>query len=388
MKKVIVFRNATLFSGKGVIQEPFIEIENGKIIEIGEVKTRHCTGSEEVIENKARITIVPGFIDLHIHGAENADVMDGTVKSIETLQKALLKEGTTAFLPTTITQSNEEKLQALVNIKDYMNNKSSSGAEILGVHLEGPFISKKRAGAQPSQHICAADLNLFKKFQDASGNSIKLVTMAPEESGFQLIEYLRDNGIIPSIGHSDASYVQVLKAIESGICHATHLFNGMRGMHHRDIGVVGAALLHKELKAEMIVDGIHISPPMVKLAYQNKGPEGIILITDSMRAKGLKGGIYQLGGQDVFVKENRAELSNGTLAGSILKMNEAIRNMISFSGCTFQEAIQMATFNPAKQLGVSDRKGSLGVGKDADFVVLNDRYEVLQTYTFGNKVYG
>ncbi|PYZ92070.1 N-acetylglucosamine-6-phosphate deacetylase [Salipaludibacillus keqinensis] len=382
-----LFENATLFSGIETVNNPLLEIKKGRIVSIVEsFNSEHIV--DEMVTFPSPVYIVPGFIDIHIHGVKGADVMDGTLQSLQTMKKALPQEGTTSFLATTITQSEEEILQALQTVKSSLD-QDSSGCEMLGVHLEGPFISKKRAGAQPLEFIRSADVSLFNKFQKASGKNIKLVTMAPEEDpDGKLVAELKNQRVIPSIGHSDASYEQVVQGIEDGFNHVTHLFNGMKGAHHRDLGVAGGALLHDELMSEMIVDGIHISPPMVKLAYQTMGADRIILITDAMRAKGLKEGEFSLGGQTVYVTEDRAVLKDGTLAGSVLKMNDAVKNMIEYSGCSLHEAVKMATINPAKQLGILDRKGSLENGKDADFCIVSESFEVLQTYARGDKVFG
>ncbi|WP_096186755.1 N-acetylglucosamine-6-phosphate deacetylase [Evansella halocellulosilytica] len=388
MKKTWLFYNATLYGEKTTITNPFITVENGQIIRLGRGDDLSELDSVEEVSFSSPVRIVPGFIDLHIHGAENADVMDGSNEALKTMKHALPKEGTTSFLATTLTQSPEDKIKALQACRSEIDFKEDDGAQIIGVHLEGPFISEKRAGAQPSEHIRKPDVTLFKQFQEASGNQIRVVTLAPEEDEDGLVTHLRNTGVIPSIGHSDASYKGVVDGIDDGVCHATHLFNGMRGVHHRDPGVAGGALLHDEIKVEMIVDGIHIAPPMVKFAYNHKGADGIILITDSMRAKGLNEGTYKLGGQDVYVDHGQAKLEDGTLAGSILKMNEAVRNMIEFTGCSFEEAVQMASLNPAKQLKISDRKGSLQIGKDADFTIMDEQFNVQQTYVNGKKVFG
>lgn len=230
---------------------------------------------------------------------------------------------------------------------------------MLGVHLEGPFINSIRAGAQPLEHIYSPCLDTFQQFQLASGNHIKIVTMAPEmPNGYLLVKKLSESGIIASIGHSDALYEEMILAMEAGAKHVTHLYNGMRGSHHREPGVVGASLAHPELMLELIADGIHVHPAVIKATYLAKGANGLILITDAMRAKWLEDGEYELGGQRVFVKNNTARLQDGTLAGSVIKMNVAVTNMMDFTGCTLQEAIRMASINPARQLklGSSKRK--------------------------------
>jgi len=383
------FENATLVKDKEIVKNPVITIESGKIHSIktqGDLIHQE-SGIDDKIVFSEHVHIVPGFIDIHIHGVGGADVMDGSKDAIQTMQRLLPGEGTTSFLATTITQSNKEKIQALESVKASMK-ENQVGAEILGVHLEGPFISGKRAGAQPIEHIKKANVVTFNNFQQASGGAIKLVTMAPEEDiNGELVSTLKQQNVIASIGHSDATYEQLLQGIKWGMTHVTHLFNGMRGVHHRDIGVAGGALLHEELMTELIVDGIHVSPPMVKLTYKTKGKDNIILITDAMRAKGLQEGVSSLGGQKVNVSKDRATLEDGTLAGSILKMNDAVKNMIQFTECSFSDAIQMATLNPAKQLGIDDRKGSLNDGKDADFCVLTENFDVVQTYVMGQKVF-
>ncbi|WP_280771346.1 N-acetylglucosamine-6-phosphate deacetylase [Salipaludibacillus daqingensis] len=382
------FENATLISEKGIVKNPIVSVDAGKIYGIQPFDEEIQQRIHEKIVFSEPVHIVPGFIDVHIHGVAGADVMDGTVEAIETMKESLPKEGTTSFLATTITQSNSEKINALQAVKA-CNEKNTAGAEIVGVHLEGPFISKKRAGAQPVEYIKQASVATFNDYQRVSGGLIKLVTMAPEEDkNGDLIKELRKQNVIASIGHSDATYEQILDAINDGMNHVTHLFNGMRGAHHRDIGVAGGAMLHDELMTEIIVDGIHVSPPMVKLAYKTKGNDRMIIVTDSMRAKGLEEGEYSLAGQKVFVSKDRAVLADGTLAGSIVKMNEAVKNMMDFTGCSLREAVQMASFNPAKQLGIDDRKGSLMEGKDADFCVLSEDLSVVQTYVMGQKVVG
>ncbi|WP_374049858.1 N-acetylglucosamine-6-phosphate deacetylase [Neobacillus sp. PS3-34] len=330
-------------------------------------------------------TVVPGFIDVHIHGAAGADTMDATLEALGTIASALPNEGTTSFLATTITQEKSKIERALANAAQFCQAENHPGrAEVLGIHLEGPFINEKRAGAQPKEHILKPDIDLFKRWQSLANNQIKLVTVAPEmENGTEFISYLKNNGVIASVGHTDAVYEEVEEAVKAGAKQVTHLFNGMRGMHHREPGTAGAALLFKELMIELIADGIHVSPQMIKLVLAAKGADGSILITDSMRAKCLKSGIYDLGGQDVTVADGKALLADGTLAGSILKMNDSVKNILEFSQLTLVEAVQMASANPAKQLGIFDRKGSISAGKDADIAVLNGHFEVEYTMCRG-----
>jgi N-acetylglucosamine-6-phosphate deacetylase len=382
--KDLMLINASVLTQDGMIEKGFILIKDGKIAEMGSISSlpQH---QAEVVELPEDSTIVPGFIDVHIHGAGGADTMDATTDALKTMASILPEEGTTSFLATTITQEQKAIMKALENAADYIEHHNQSGkAEVLGLHLEGPFINETRKGAQPEQHIITPDIELFMKMQEASGNNIKLVTLAPEkENGNKLIAYLAENGVIASVGHSDATYGQMAEAVKAGATHVTHLFNGMRGMHHRNPGVAGAALLFEELKIEMIADGIHVVPAMVDLSIRAKGTDGVILITDSMRAKCLKSGTYDLGGQEVSVADGKALLNDGTLAGSILKMKDALKNMMEFTGISLEEAVKLASENPARQLKIFDRKGSIASGKDADLVVLDRNHQVAMSFCRG-----
>ncbi|MEH7223993.1 N-acetylglucosamine-6-phosphate deacetylase [Bacillus sp. JJ1566] len=380
--------NLTIFSEEGIIEKGFIEIDGEKIKRVGQMADLPASDKDEVINFDDSYSLIPGMIDLHIHGASGADVMDATPEALETMTKVLPKEGTTSFLATTMTKTKEDIENAISNIADFIPKQNVGSAEILGAHLEGPFLSPKRAGAQHPDNIINPDVELFKKWQSLSGENIRLVTLAPEEpGGLELTAHLKNTGVVASIGHSDAVYDEVKAAIEAGATHATHLFNGMRGIHHREPGVAGAVLLHDEVKCEMIVDGIHIAPKMVKFAYKNKGSEGSILVTDAMRAKCLGAGMYDLGGQEVIVNEERAVLKDGTLAGSILKLNDAVRNMMKFTDCSLQDITEMTAVNPAKQINMFDRKGSIKAGKDADLVIVNDQLEVIMTFCRGKLAY-
>jgi N-acetylglucosamine-6-phosphate deacetylase len=385
----ILLKGIEIYTDNDVIEIGYIKIRDQKILELGTLDELSNVEDFDVIEVPTYFKAVPGFIDMHIHGVNGADTMDATKEALEIMVTALPKEGTTSFLATTMTQEGKLIEEALINAGKYIGEQSNHGkAEILGLHLEGPFVNAKKAGAQPLQHIINPNLALFKEWEKLSNNMIKLVTLAPEQpGGLEMIRYLKENGIIASIGHTDATFEQVNEAIKAGLNHVTHLFNQMRGLHHREPGVVGAAFLRKELIAEIIVDGVHVHPEMVNLAYKNKQSEGLILITDSMRAKCLKNGIYDLGGQEVIVQDGKAVLADGTLAGSILKLGHAVKNILTFTGCSLTEAIEMASVNPAKQLNVFDRKGSIGIGKDADIVILDDNMDVFMTFCRGTLAY-
>ncbi|OIK09741.1 N-acetylglucosamine-6-phosphate deacetylase [Bacillus sp. MUM 116] len=381
----ILLKGIQIYSEGKIIENGYIKIKNQKIAELGVIDEQLNTNEYETIELSSHYKAIPGFIDVHIHGVNGADVMDATPEALKNMAETLPKEGTTSFLATTMTQDKTEIEKALINAGNYIETQSTQeSAEVLGIHLEGPFVNKKRAGAQPLEHIIDPNLSLFKKWQELSKGNIKLVTLAPERpGGLELIHYLKENGIIASIGHTDAVYDEVIAAIDAGANHVTHLFNQMRGLHHREPGVAGAALLRDELIVEMIVDGVHVRPEMIEFAYKLKRKEGLILITDSMRAKCLKNGIYDLGGQQVTVKDGRAFLDDDTLAGSILRLGDAVKNLLSFTECSLEDAIEMVSVNPAKQLNIYDRKGSISVGKDADIVILDDQLDVFMTICRG-----
>jgi N-acetylglucosamine-6-phosphate deacetylase len=384
-----------LVYGKAVVENEikssiYIYIENGKIQDIGPLTVLPSHYKELVTYDiSEKETLVPGFIDVHIHGVAGADTMDATTDALAAMAQALPGEGTTSYLATTITQKHENIEKALINAADFGENHNEKGqAEVLGVHLEGPFINKKRKGAQPEEYILNPDIELFKHWQELAKGDIKLVTVAPElENGTEFIQYLNNTGVIASIGHTDAVYDEVKTAVEAGAKQVTHLFNGMRGLHHREPGVAGSALIFKELMVELIADGVHVRPEVIKFVLAAKGADGMILITDAMRAKCLKNGIYDLGGQDVHVADGKALLADGTLAGSILKMNDSFKNTMEFADVSLLEAVKMTSMNPAKQLNVFDRKGSITVGKDADLTILSENYQVQLTICRGEIAY-
>ncbi|MBM4761397.1 N-acetylglucosamine-6-phosphate deacetylase [Bacillus sp. B15-48] len=387
--KPILLTGMQLYAEDQILATGYLQLKDEKIIGYGSIENLPSTEGFEVIEVPSTFKAIPGLIDIHIHGVNGADVMDATTDALATMAIALPKEGTTSFLATTMTQSTTAIEKALINAGNYIKQQQLPGkAEVLGVHLEGPFVNKVRAGAQPVDFIIDSSIEKFKKWNSLAKQSVKIVTLAPEQpGGLELVNYLIENDIIASIGHSDATYHEVVKAIEAGANHVTHLFNQMRPLHHRDPGVVGAAFLHDKLLAEIIADGIHVQPEMVKLAFQNKDEKGLILITDSMRAKCLKNGVYDLGGQEVTVADGKALLEDGTLAGSILKLGHALKNMMNFTGCSLEAAIKMASVTPARQLNVFDRKGSIALGKDADIVILDQQLNVAMTFCRGKLAY-
>lgn len=376
-----VFKNATVYVDGVGLQVCDVAF-NDKIMDIG----NNLQGEEIVLPQGA--IVVPGFIDQHIHGAGGADGMDGTVEEIKTIATTLASEGTTTFLVTTMTQSNENILKAMKAVKAYRETDDKAGARVAGVHLEGPFIAKSHKGAQPEQYVQEPNIDVFKGYNEASGNAIKIVTLAPETEGATaFIKYLTENGVVSSIGHTSATCKDIKDAIVCGANNVTHTYNAQTALHHREIGTVGSAMLFDELNCEIIADTIHVSVPAMQLLIKNKPKDKVSLITDAMRAKGLPDGVSELGGQTVYVKGGEARLADGTLAGSVLKMNRAVENMVTKVGVPFTTAIDFATKNPAKLLGLDAQTGSVAVGKNADFTVLNEKYDVLLTVRDGNIIY-
>lgn len=378
------FINAKVYvEGKGIITTN-VGVVNGKITYIGDDDSKitepYAYSSEQVV--------LPGFIDEHIHGAAGADAMDGTKEAISTIANAIASEGTTSFLVTTMTQSPENILKTMNVVKEVMDSDDVDGARVLGVHLEGPFISVKHIGAQPLEYVAKPDVEVFDKYYKASGNNIKIVSLAPEVEGAEeLIKHMTSLGVTASVGHTDAGYNDVSNALSWGLKSVTHTFNAQKALHHREIGTVGSALLFDDLNAEAICDTIHLSVPAIKLLIKNKPHDKFTLITDSMRAKHLSDGISELGGQEVIVKNGEARLKDGTLAGSTLKMNDAIKNLVLKCDVPFIDAVDFATVNPANNLGVYDKVGSIKVGKNADFTVLDGDFNVHLTVRDGNVVY-
>ena len=389
LSKSIILLQGKIYTESQTITNGYLKIVNGKIIEIAPLSQLSNQSGFQLIKLPNGFTIIPGMIDLHIHGANGADTMDATKEALDVMTSTLPKEGTTSFLATTMTEDPNAIKKALINAGEYIESfQGEAQAEILGIHLEGPFIHKDKAGAQPIQHIRNPNLDLFKEWQALSGGHIKVVTLAPELLGAnELIQHFKKQNIVTAIGHSKSTYAEALLAIEKGASQITHLFNQMTGLHHRDPGIVGAAFLHHSVMAEIIVDGIHVSPEMVHLAYKQITDERMILITDSMRAKWLKNGEYDLGGQLVTVKDNKALLDKDTLAGSVLKMKDAFKNIQQFTNCNLRSAIKMASENPAKQLNIFHRKGSISVGKDADIVVLDKQMDIHMTLCKGKIAY-
>ncbi|HFL3523279.1 TPA: N-acetylglucosamine-6-phosphate deacetylase [Clostridioides difficile] len=371
-----------LINGKIILKNQILEnkvlVFDEKIIDIVDSVPKDC----EVIDADGKY-ISPGLIDIHIHGNMGKDTMDSTDESIETISKSIMRHGVTSFLPTTMTMDKEHVYDALEVIKKAQNRKLE-GAQVLGAHLEGPFINENYKGAQNEKFIINSKYEFIKEYKDV----IKVITYAPEKDiDFDFTrEIKRCTDIVLSIGHSNANYDQAKEAINLGVTNVTHMFNAMTGLNHRDPGVVGAALT-TNVYSELIADTIHINKDLFQFILNNKGKERLILITDSIEAGGLEDGNYSLGGQKVIVKGNEARLENGALAGSVLSLNKMVFNFLDNTNLKVNEAINLASLNPATSLGINDKKGSLEIGKDADIAVFDENLDCKMTLCLGEVVY-
>ena len=329
--------------------------------------------------------VVPGFIDVHIHGSNGADAMDGTAEALKTISSYIATKGTTKFLATTLTSSKEELINVLKIAAD-LQNKELDGATIFGVHMEGPYFDIEYKGAQNEKYMKPATEKEIKDYLDVKPGLVKMMSLSPHtEQSIETVKFLKENGIIVSVGHSAAKFNDVMKAVDAGLSHSTHTFNGMRGINHREPGVAGAVLISDKINAEVIFDKVHIHPEIVRLMIKAKGTDKVVCITDAMAATGLPNGDYKLGELDVYVKDGEARLkSNDSLAGSVLTLDKAFRHVIEL-GYPIYEAVKLTSTNAAVEFGLN--AGAIEVGKEADFTILDDSYNVDMTIVNGNIKY-
>lgn len=362
-----------------------VAIENGLITKVGDVGS-YGPSMEYRIVDFGMNYICPGFIDLHVHGYGGADFMDNSYAAFDKISQGLASGGTTSFLATTMSASSEVLLSTLKNIAAY-KEKGASGAQIAGVHLEGPFINPGKRGAHLESQLRLPDIKELSSYITNGKGILKMLTVAPELPGaIELIKYAAENGVTVSVGHTNASATQVYEGYKVGLSHGTHTFNAMGGLHHRDLGTVGAIMSIEGLTADIIPDGIHVHHGVIKILVRAKGIDRICIITDCMRAGGMNDGVYELGGQKVNVRYGKACLENGTIAGSTINMAQGARIMFNSVGLPLEQVIQTAATNPARILGLNS-KGILEPGKDADLVVLDKEFQVLMTVVNGQIVY-
>jgi N-acetylglucosamine-6-phosphate deacetylase len=378
-----IIANGKVVSPLEVIEGGDVLIEDGRILAVG--RGLGSPAVDEAINAEGHI-VAPGYVDVHIHGSAGHDTMEGTREAIGGMARFLATHGVTSFCPTTLSQPIAEIMQSVRAVHECMENGVEGGAQPLGVHLEGPCIDEKKKGAQPGEHIAAAPSVEYRQLFGL-GN-IRLITLAPEAPGNrELIAFARSRGAAVAVGHSSASYEELVEAVKLGVNHAAHSFNGMEGLHHRRPGTVAGVLLLEEIYAEFIADGVHLHPAIVDMVVRLKGPDRAVAITDATSGAGMPEGEYRLGGQRIVVRDGAVRLPDGTLAGSSLTLDAAVRNIVKFTRASVPEAIKMATLTPARSIGVANRKGSLEPGKEADVVMLDEDLDVVLTMVGGEVVW-
>lgn len=380
----VIIQNGTVYTPDQKVDGLAILISGGKISALIPTNELIPEKTDYVID-AAGMWVVPGMIDIHVHGSDGVDTMDSTRAAYSQMSRFFAKHGVTAFLPTTVSASKQDTLDAIHCVQSVMGVED--GAQILGIHLEGPFLNKKFRGAQPEQHLREVDPDEYSEW--IRSGVVRMVTIAPEYPGMKsfILEGLR-KGIHFAVGHSGASFEEVAAAVDLGLRHATHTFNGMLGFNHREPGVVGCVLTDDRVFSQIIVDGNHVHPAAIRLLLKAKGIERTVLITDAMRAAGMPDGEYLLGGDEkVIVQGGIARTKTGSLAGSTLTMDNAIRNYVHFTGLPFERALPSATRVPATAIGIEKQKGSIAVGMDADIVLLDSDMNVRLTLVAGRVVY-
>lgn len=368
------------------VEGPVVLIDDGRIVDVGSRQAKEVPGSTRHLDFPS-LTLAPGFIDIHIHGGAGHDLMEADNAALSAIERHLAKHGVTSYLPTTVTAPQERILKALENLAQAIAKPNDrDGAVPLGIHLEGPFISHAKRGVHPLENLIPPSPDRLERFWRASRGTIRMMTIAPEIPGaIETIRYGRRLGVHSSLGHSDATFDQAAAAIAAGADHATHTFNAMRALDHRDPGILGAVLTDDAVTADIIADGVHVHPSVVQLFLRAKGAERAVLITDAISAAGMTDGHYRLGPLEVEVRGGRCDYQ-GKLAGSVLTLDRAIRNVMSFAAWKLQHAVRLATFNPAQLLGITDQRGLVAPGRMADMVALSDDGQVVHTIVAGAMV--
>ena len=360
-------------------------VEDGRITAVGAREEVSIPASARIVD-LGDASLAPGFIDIHVHGAGGRDLMEPHREAVETVSRTLARHGTTSYYATTVTAPQGDILKSLGFLAGYIGETERSpaaAAQPLGIHMEGPYISVKRRGVHPVESITEPTLEAYRRMARAAEGKLRIMTIAPElASSPEVIEEMVANGVRPSIGHTDATFEETERAVELGARQATHTFNAMRPFGHRDPGVIGAVLTDRRIKAELIADGVHVDPTAIRVLYQSKGVDGIVLVSDGVSGTGMPDGLYPVAGFLVEVKNGVCRYQ-GALAGSVLTLDRAVRNMCRFLGLGPAQVLPMATRNTAELLGISDRKGVLRPGADADLVALDAELNVKAVYTRG-----
>ena len=370
---------------KATIANAGILIRDGEIEQVGPRSAMELpSGAEEIFATDS--TAIPGFVDVHIHGAGGRDVMEADEAALRVITGKLAAFGTTSILATTVTASADDTCRAVEGISSYITGQLQTNlarAEVLGIHFEGPFLSSERRGVHPAEFLQLPSAELLQRFLQATNGNARILTIAPELLGaMPCIDAARSLGMVVSIGHTDATYEQARAAVAHGAHHATHVYNAMRPFSHRDPGVIGAVLTTPEVTAELIADGVHVDEIAMKMLLQAKGAEKVILISDGTSATGMPDGKYMLGGLEVTVIGGVCRDSGGRLAGSTLTLDRALRNIVKL-GAPIEDAVRMLTLNPATLLGIEFKKGALRTGADADIVLLNEALQIEKVWARG-----
>ena len=377
-----VVQNVQLLLPDRIVPSATVWIRDGKIERVEPEYHSAVEDQYERIDGRGQ-WLIPGMIDVHIHGANGLDMMDGTEASIQEVSHACAATGCTSFLATSVSSTMEDLLNMIRSVKRVIGQEA--GAKIVGIHLEGPYLNPKRKGMQNEKYLRHPNMDEMQEIFQEAGSLIKMVTIAPElPGGMELISFLKEQGVVIAVAHSDATYEEAKQAFAAGASHVTHCFNGMRPIHHRDPGLIVAAFEEHHVSLQAIVDQVHLHPAIIRLMHRLKGPEGMVLITDALQAMGMGDGNYVFGGHHVTVSEGIARLEDGTLASSTVTMNEALRLTVD-TGISLTDAVHMGSTTPANILGLRD-KGKIEPGYDADLVLLDEQFQVVWTMIAGKRI--
>lgn len=394
MKDLKAILAGKIFTPNERIENGVILVDGHRVVRVGSKDQVKIPAGAALIDNRER-AVVPGFLDIHTHGAAGHDLMEASPEAVSAVAAFLARHGITSFLATTVSADFEGTLRAARALGKIVRDSQSSqgawgkiaGAQPLGIHFEGPFLSVKRRGAHPAAQIRKPSKQALAKLLDAAEGTARVVTMAPEVDGaLPALEYARSRGVLVSLGHSNATYQEAERAIAAGATQATHCYNAMRPFSHRDPGILGAVLDDDRVSAELICDGVHVEAPAVRLLLKTKGLGRVVLVSDSISAAGMPDGNYRLGGFVVRVAEGVCRTASGGLAGSTLTLDAGLRNFSTFTGTSLETCLRCATLNPAQLLGLEKQKGVIAPGADADLVVLDSNHYVTQTYVRGRPV--
>lgn len=394
MKDLKAILAGKIFTPNERIENGVILVDGHRVVRVGSKDQVKIPAGAALIDNRER-AVVPGFLDIHTHGAAGHDLMEASPEAVSAVAAFLARHGITSFLATTVSADFEGTLRAARALGKIVRDSQSSqgawgkiaGAQPLGIHFEGPFLSVKRRGAHPAAQIRKPSKQALAKLLDAAEGTARVVTMAPEVDGaLPALEYARSRGVLVSLGHSNATYQEAERAIAAGATQATHCYNAMRPFSHRDPGILGAVLDDDRVSAELICDGVHVEAPAVRLLLKTKGLGRVVLVSDSISAAGMPDGNYRLGGFVVRVAEGVCRTASGGLAGSTLTLDAGLRNFSTFTGTSLETCLRCATLNPARLLGLEKQKGVIAPGADADLVVLDSNHYVTQTYVRGRPV--